>query len=81
MKFEHVSIFNGIGFKKKLKAPTDHCFVLKVCTMYGYNCRHYSQFKIHFHGGSLVSNFNAAERNEGTCYSEDDATVATRQSF
>ncbi|KAJ7386686.1 Ras-associated and pleckstrin y domains-containing protein 1 [Desmophyllum pertusum] len=29
MKFEHVSIFNGIGFKKKLKAPTDHCFVLK----------------------------------------------------
>ena len=30
MKFEHVSIFNGIGFKKKLKAPTDHCFVLKV---------------------------------------------------
>ena len=30
MKFEHVSIYNGIGFKKKLKAPTDHCFVLKV---------------------------------------------------
>ena len=30
LKFEHVSIFNGIGFKKKLKAPTDHCFVLKV---------------------------------------------------
>lgn len=29
MKFEHVSIFNGIGFKKKLKAPTEHCFVLK----------------------------------------------------
>ncbi|XP_068716429.1 amyloid beta A4 precursor protein-binding family B member 1-interacting protein-like isoform X2 [Montipora foliosa] len=29
LKFEHVSIFNGIGFKKKLKAPTDHCFVLK----------------------------------------------------
>lgn len=31
MKFEHVSIYNGIGFKKKLKAPTEHCFVLKVC--------------------------------------------------
>ena len=30
MKFEHVSIYNGIGFKKKLKAPTDNCFVLKV---------------------------------------------------
>ena len=30
MKFEHVSIYNGVGFKKKLKAPTDHCFVLKV---------------------------------------------------
>lgn len=29
MKFEHVSIYNGIGFKKKLKAPTEHCFVLK----------------------------------------------------
>lgn len=29
MKFEHVSIYNGIGFKKKFKAPTDHCFVLK----------------------------------------------------
>ena len=30
MKFENVSIYNGIGFKKKLKAPTDYCFVLKV---------------------------------------------------
>ena len=30
MKFEHVSIFYGNGFKKKLKAPTEHCFVLKV---------------------------------------------------
>lgn len=29
LKFEHVSIYNGIGFKKKFKAPTDHCFVLK----------------------------------------------------
>lgn len=29
LKFEHMSIFNGLGFKKKLKAPTDHCFVLK----------------------------------------------------
>ena len=33
MKFEHVSIYNGVGFKKKLKAPTDHCFVLKVFTV------------------------------------------------
>nr|XP_020025704.1 amyloid beta A4 precursor protein-binding family B member 1-interacting protein isoform X1 [Castor canadensis] len=31
IQFENVNIYYGIQCKMKYKAPTDHCFVLKVC--------------------------------------------------
>ena len=30
VQFEHVNVYSGIGWKKKFKAPSDHCFALKV---------------------------------------------------
>ncbi|XP_070567099.1 ras-associated and pleckstrin homology domains-containing protein 1-like isoform X3 [Ptychodera flava] len=29
VQFEHVNVYNGVGWKKKYKAPTDFCFALK----------------------------------------------------
>ncbi|XP_038044749.1 ras-associated and pleckstrin homology domains-containing protein 1-like isoform X2 [Patiria miniata] len=29
VQFEHVNVYNGVGWKKKYKAPSDHCFALK----------------------------------------------------
>ncbi|XP_071803007.1 ras-associated and pleckstrin homology domains-containing protein 1-like isoform X2 [Asterias amurensis] len=29
VQFEHVNVYSGIGWKKKFKAPSDHCFALK----------------------------------------------------
>lgn len=31
IQFENVNIYYGVQCKMKYKAPTDHCFVLKVC--------------------------------------------------
>ncbi|XP_022096735.1 amyloid beta A4 precursor protein-binding family B member 1-interacting protein-like isoform X7 [Acanthaster planci] len=29
VQFEHVNVYNGVGWRKKYKAPSDHCFALK----------------------------------------------------
>ncbi|XP_054767626.2 homeobox protein prospero-like [Lytechinus pictus] len=29
VQFEHTNVYNGMGWKKKYKAPSDHCFALK----------------------------------------------------
>ncbi|XP_072029886.1 uncharacterized protein [Amphiura filiformis] len=76
VQFEHYSVYNGVGWKKKYKSPTDHCFALKhpqiqqkskyikyMCAEDYRSCQRWiTGIRIAKYGKALLDNYNDTQR-------------------
>lgn len=76
VQFEHYNVYAGVGWKKKYKSPTDHCFALKhpqiqqkskyikyLCAEDYRSCQRWiTGIRIAKYGKSLLNNYNDTQR-------------------
>ncbi|XP_071944771.1 uncharacterized protein [Antedon mediterranea] len=77
VQFEHIEVYNGVGWKKKYKAPTDFCFALKhpqiqqkskyikyICAEDYRTCQRWiTGVRIAKYGKGLLKNFEESQRD------------------